>query len=379
MGDFQAEAVTDAVFQTEAVFACGLPLALQLHGAGQLDMRFQSRFHMALVGYIEIRFDQERQHVTRAEAEFRRRAFLFLDADEVLQEAALPIQISGVELVRMAVRGLRLPLPSMRGVGEPALGAAVSMQQGEGGAPVPIGVGDIRACLFRALKRRVAAVVRVTDDAPHAGLGVIEVVAVEEPILPLVGVELNDDGGQRRHIHGVLERAGVGAGYDAEEMAVQMQGVVHHRLVREMETRDFAALDANLVGFGQRDVVEGPVEGFHVAGQAQRHLARRAGVEMLLWIQGAQIGVGEACGVVLRLVMGMMIAVVHPLPSRLGGRMRGMALVRIRLRQRVGAARFARAENDRGEAGAVLGRGAQLHRALLRDGYEQIVGLGDGV
>src|SRR6516164_11355045 len=74
--------------------------------------------------------------------------------------------------------------------------------------------------------------------------------------------------------------------------AVQMDRVLHHRVIDEHEAHALAALQDNRLGFRELLAVEPPEKALHVAGEVQRDLARgRAGITT--WPCCPQIGVAE--------------------------------------------------------------------------------------
>ena len=73
----------------------------------------------------------------------------------------------------------------------------------------------------------------IGDHAGHAGLQMVEVVAVEHPVSGIVRNEVYAQIFMRVDDHGVLERAATGAVLYLEEVAVQVHRVRHHALVLE--------------------------------------------------------------------------------------------------------------------------------------------------
>src|SRR5215813_3397298 len=56
--------------------------------------------------------------------------------------------------------------------------------------------------------------------------------------------------------------------------AMQMDRVLHHRVIDQHETHAFAALKDNRPGFGEFLAIEAPDEALHVAGEMQGDIAR---------------------------------------------------------------------------------------------------------
>jgi hypothetical protein len=110
----------------------------------------------------------------------------------------------------------------------------------------------------------------------HAAHHVIEEVAVEKPVAELVRRELDHGGRHGGDIHGVLERREFTLGVEhPEEMPVQMHRVMHHGAVDHDEPHDFTAFDFNVIGFGQRLVVQKPDVTLHVAVEGESDFADR--------------------------------------------------------------------------------------------------------
>ena len=99
---------------------------------------------------------------------------------------------------------------------------------------------------------------------------------MKEPVFFLVGLELDDGPGERRHIDGVLQGAVVPLPVQhPEKMPVQVQRMVHHGLVVQNETDILSLADKQAVGLRQGLVVEGPDVTLHVAGEFQTHFSDR--------------------------------------------------------------------------------------------------------
>jgi len=156
------------------------------------------------------------------------------------------------------------------GEGETALGHVVeqrSLAPGKPGILVQLGPAG-QQC-------RIGGKILVVDDPRHAAFHMVEQVAVEEPITGLVGIEFNDRGGHRRHIHGVLERRPLilPAVQHPEEVAVQVHGMVHHGAVDHDEAGHLAPSDRDDVVRREGGVVHLPDIALHVAVQGETDLA----------------------------------------------------------------------------------------------------------
>jgi hypothetical protein len=79
----------------------------------------------------------------------------------------------------------------------------------------------------------VLRVLRVAEHARHARIHVVEQMAVEEPVATFfVGKPLDRSFAHRWYIDGVLQRRAFALPIEqSEEVTVQMQRVVHHRVV----------------------------------------------------------------------------------------------------------------------------------------------------
>ncbi len=74
--------------------------------------------------------------------------------------------------------------------------------------------------------------------------------------------------------------------------AVQVNRVIHHRVVDQHDAEALAVREAQRLGLRELLAVEGPDEALHVAGEMELNLAaRRAAVDGAA--EGVEIGVGE--------------------------------------------------------------------------------------
>src|SRR6516162_4187056 len=74
--------------------------------------------------------------------------------------------------------------------------------------------------------------------------------------------------------------------------SVQMDRVLHHRIVDQHEAHPIAALELDWTGLGKLLAVKAPDEALHVAGKMQRDLVRRR-TRITAGLCRPQIGVGE--------------------------------------------------------------------------------------
>ena len=103
------------------------------------------------------------------------------------------------------------------------------------------------------------ALLDVADDPRHAGLHVVEQMAVKKPVARFIRLKLNRRPAHRRHVHRVLERReGILPVEQPEKMPVQMQRVVHHRVVDELNAKHLPALDSDGRVLAQGLVIESP-------------------------------------------------------------------------------------------------------------------------
>ena len=69
----------------------------------------------------------------------------------------------------------------------------------------------------------------------------IELVAVKDPVALLIGKKLDTAFAHRRDVNGVFEGSIISLPVQqSEKMTVQMQGVVHHRVVNKIHSQDFS-------------------------------------------------------------------------------------------------------------------------------------------
>ena len=87
----------------------------------------------------------------------------------------------------------------------------------------------------------VWALLPITEDTGHARLHMIELVAVKDPVALLIGKKLDTALAHRRDVNGVFEGSIISLPVQqSEKMTVQMQGVVHHRVVNKIHSQDFS-------------------------------------------------------------------------------------------------------------------------------------------
>src|ERR1035437_7557833 len=129
---------------------------------------------------------------------------------------------------------------------------------------------------------RVEREVLIVHHPRHAAFHVIEQVAVKKPVAELFRRKLDYCGCHGGDINGVLERRVVTLSVEhPEEMPVQMHRVMHHGAVDHDEAHDFIAFDFNVIGFGERFVVEKPDITHHVAVKCQSNFS-----DGFVWIEG---------------------------------------------------------------------------------------------
>src|SRR5215813_11293932 len=112
--------------------------------------------------------------------------------------------------------------------------------------------------------------------AEHPRLHVVEEMAVKGPAPGLVGGDEVTEALARLDIDRVL----VGAVFAVPVLQlapqpVQMDRVLHHRVVDQREPDPVAALELDRPGLGKLLAVEAPDEALHIAGEMQRDLMRR--------------------------------------------------------------------------------------------------------
>ena len=165
---------------------------------------------------------------------------------------------------------------------------------GEGGlAP---GVGRRHGVRGRGMRRLRAVGTGHADRAHHARNVMVEQVAVDQPVsLALVGRELDRPHAHRGDVDRVLQRGGrwvlVGCVHQAEEVAVEMDRVMHHAVVHQAQPDRLAFLDLDRLGLAGVEPVEAPLVADHVACQLERQLPVGGGDGVGLG--GAQLGVGR--------------------------------------------------------------------------------------
>ena len=148
--------------------------------------------------------------------------------------------------------------------------------------------------MFAELRLMVRALFLITEDPRHAGVHVVEQVAVEQPVAALVGLELDRPLAHRRDVDGVLQRRSVPLAFEhSEEVAVQVNRVVHHRVVEQLQPQHFAALDLDHAVLGHGLAVERPDVALHVAGQPEFDPPPRQRRGQRGGLQGAQLRVGR--------------------------------------------------------------------------------------
>src|SRR5215218_10322548 len=153
-----------------------------------------------------------------------------------------------------------------------------------------LAIGCQRPCLRRNLadgrRETFRLTWRLTEDAcpdasvhvgqggHHAGLLVVEVVAVHHPLARIVGSHVNGKLLHRPHDHSVLAGTGATGAAHLEAVAVQMHGVKHHRLVAKHQPHPLALADRQRLGVREGAPVDRPWR--PAAHPARRDGRRRA-------------------------------------------------------------------------------------------------------
>ena len=110
-------------------------------------------------------------------------------------------------------------------------------------------------------------IVFIAEHTGHAAHHVIQDVAVEHPVVVFVGLELDRALCHGRHINRVLQRRVFPLPHQqAEEVPVQMDWVVHHRVIDEFQLDDLPPLNRDVRLLGNGLAIEGPHIAVHVAG-----------------------------------------------------------------------------------------------------------------
>ena len=78
----------------------------------------------------------------------------------------------------------------------------------------------------------IGALLGIAEHPRHAGFHVVQQMTVEHPVALFVGEKLDRRLAHRRHIDRVLERRKIAAAIEqSEKVAMQMQRMMHHRVV----------------------------------------------------------------------------------------------------------------------------------------------------
>src|SRR6516165_5028986 len=112
--------------------------------------------------------------------------------------------------------------------------------------------------------------------AKHPGLHLVKEMAVKGPAAGRIGGNEITQSFAWFDIDRVL--VGTVVAMPVLELApesVQMDRVLHHRVVDQHEAHPIAALELDRPGLGEFLAVEAPYETLHIAGQMQRDLVRR--------------------------------------------------------------------------------------------------------
>ena len=258
-----------ASFPAMAGIVLGFPL--QCQARRQFKGFFQLDSRTAIGIDPGARFQVKRQQIAKAQNgpvlfEFTTDT-VEVDAGKEL-EKPVDVAIPGEEGFPLALlHPLPPPLPGrgddVAGVGKPEI-ALGHVAQDVGLPPgIPGLMGEAGP---KGGELRVDGKALVLNDPGHAVLHVIKQVAVKKPIARLVGVEFDDRRGHGGHIDGVLERGIVALPVDhAEEVAVQVDRMVHHGPVDQDEPDDLAFADPDRIALVERPVVEKPDIALHVA------------------------------------------------------------------------------------------------------------------
>src|SRR5690606_24612905 len=142
-----------------------------------------------------------------------------------------------------------------------------------------------------------AALLRYAHFAEHAGFHVIEQVAMECPAAECVGAYQVAEHLAGLDADGVLAQQLPVAELDVAPHAVQVDGVVHHGVVDQVDAYALAVAQMQRLGIGKLDAVEAPHVAAHVAGQVQSDVA--LGVRSIWLMQGAHVGIGEHLATVI--------------------------------------------------------------------------------
>ena len=160
----------------------------------------------------------------------------------VLIKAMLPVESHAMTVV----------VPAGAAFGEVALHCAVHCE-------LP------RVHVFQVnLRLMIWPLLSVADHPRHARFHVIEQMTVEDPVALFVGEKFDRRLTHWRHINRVLERRKLA-------LAVQMQRMMHHRVVDESHAHDLTAGHANGAFLLHRLAVERPHITLHVAREPQLH------------------------------------------------------------------------------------------------------------
>ncbi len=124
------------------------------------------------------------------------------------------------------------------------------------------------------------------DDIKHAGVHVIEEVAVKCPVSRVICREVEAQLASRQHVQSVLQRVMPGmAVYQLHEVAVEVNGVLHHSVVDERDADPLIEGETErLHARAEFLTVERPHEALHVAGEMDLHVTRRSPL-ILVWLE----------------------------------------------------------------------------------------------
>src|SRR6185437_14334507 len=129
--------------------------------------------------------------------------------------------------------------------------------------------------------------------AEHAHLHVVEEMAVKRPAAWLIGGDDEADCLPRLDVDGVLTGPVLAfAVFELAPKPMQMDGMLHHRVVDEREADPLAMFEFDRLGFREFLAVEPPDEALHVPGQVERDLATGQ-ARIVAALGGAQIGIAE--------------------------------------------------------------------------------------
>ena len=132
------------------------------------------------------------------------------------------------------------------------------------------------------------------DDLHHAGVHVVEKVAMECPVSDVFGRDVHAHLFRRLDHDGVLARhVGATSIDQIEEHPVQVDGMRHHRVVDQAQADSLALEELDrLFDFRELHPVERPHVALHIGGQVDHHLPLRR-ARVAIGLQAAELAVGQ--------------------------------------------------------------------------------------